>query len=88
MRKTSPLPTTCQEWRRVVTRRGKMDMRTGTVRMDAFGTEETQRCGVPLFSDTERAAGKCKGCASGFAAPNNRPATEEEIREATSTPAV
>ncbi len=37
----------------------------------------TEACGVPLFGDAERAAGKCRSCAAGWTHPENYPADQQ-----------
>lgn len=62
----------CTQMRRMVIRRGTMDLATGTSTLDE-GTVETRACGTPLFSDQERKTGICRSCASGWTHPNNYP---------------
>jgi hypothetical protein len=71
----------CQTWRRVKITAYTMDLATGK-RTPKGSHWETNRCGVPLFGDDQRAAGQCGQCASGWEVPDNRPATEAEIRAA------
>jgi hypothetical protein len=79
-----PKPKTfslCQTWRRVKITAYTLNLATRE-RTPKGSHWETNRCGVPLFADAHRAAGQCQSCASGWEVPDNRPATEAEIREA------
>lgn len=49
-----------------------MSMRTGEHSPETTDTV-VEPCGVPLFSDAERANGKCRACAAGWTHPNNYP---------------
>jgi len=63
MTRVSP-HTSCHTLRRVLVR----------LSTKAAGQEWTTRaCGMPLFSDLERASGVCRSCASGWMHPEDRP---------------
>jgi len=56
--------TSCHTLRRVLVR----------LPIKAAGQEWTTRaCGMPLFSDLERASGVCRSCASGWTHPEDHP---------------
>lgn len=64
----------CTTVRRKLVKHGAVNLATGTY--EARGaTWETEPCGAPLFSDTDRKAGVCRSCASGWTHPDNFPAS-------------
>lgn len=68
----------CTILRRVVVRRGTFNLRTGEFNMQAVGTVEEKRCGVPLWRGCEVHWGVCRGCMSGWEVEESRFASEEE----------
>jgi hypothetical protein len=61
---------------------GTFDLARG---VDVSGGREewiTGPCGVPLFTDAERASGRCRSCASGWTHPENYPAGSAPPKEA------
>lgn len=60
----------CLVMRRKLIRHRRLTLSSGEV---TAGTSEwvIEPCGVPLFSDAERAVGQCRSCATGWTHPEN-----------------
>lgn len=63
----------CKKLRRMLIRHGTLNLGTGETEP---GRQEwvTRPCGVPLFTDKDKANGLCSGCLSGWTHPENYPA--------------
>jgi len=63
----------CKIERRIVERKGTLDMQSGKLDVPETGEQVTRPCGSPLFGDVERKLGVCQSCLKGFIHPENEP---------------
>ncbi len=77
MAKSKPSFSSCTVKRTFVRTSGKMNARTGELKVEKTETV-TEECNVPLFGDHERKVGVCRGCAGGWEVQDNRFADEAE----------
>lgn len=62
----------CRQWRRVYATIAWVSLTTGA-RRDERQEWRTKPCGVPLWSEEEKARGTCRGCAAGWTHEHNLP---------------
>jgi hypothetical protein len=71
------MPNECTTLRHKRITHSTMNILTGAITSGRV-EERVEPCGVPLFSDKERASGTCRSCASGWEVDGNRFATAKE----------